>query len=110
GSERFFVTWGRVQDSVDPNPGAALVLRHAAQCDLGGKPVGARVCWSLAEARDAHYFYEALVHFASQSVSDGRDFQEWLALVSEQMERGAEIYYLGSHHGPGDPGLQVLRL
>jgi hypothetical protein len=63
---RYFTTWGRVHDPVDPDPIAHVVLRNAHRYDLGGTPVSAEVCWSLQEASDEPYFHEALVEFASE--------------------------------------------
>jgi hypothetical protein len=48
GTERFFMTWGRIQDPVDPAPLAQIVLQNAAHFAPGGTPVDARVCFSLA--------------------------------------------------------------
>jgi hypothetical protein len=110
GAERFFVTWGRIQDAVDHVPVATLVLRHARSgWDLGGTAIGARVCWSLAEARDAPYFYEALVHFGSLSVPYGDAYEDWRARIAQEMEKGEHLYYLGRRSGPSDPELDVLR-
>ncbi len=61
GTTRFFITWGRIQSTVDPQPLEELVLRHAAGFDLGGTPVRARLCDTLQEARNEPYFFEALV-------------------------------------------------
>lgn len=108
GTERFFVTWGRIQDPVDPGPVARLVLRQSRGFDLGGVAVGARVCWSLAEARDAPYFFEALVEFASSSIPDGERYEEWRAQIAEEMEMGRHISYLGRRNPPSAPQLDVM--
>lgn len=42
GARRFFVTWGRIQDPVDPDPVCAVVMRFARGCGLGGEAVTAR--------------------------------------------------------------------
>jgi hypothetical protein len=39
GARRFFLTYGRIQDRVDPGPVCELVLRHAHRYALGGKAV-----------------------------------------------------------------------
>jgi hypothetical protein len=81
GARRFFVTWGRIQDVVDPDPVCAVVMRFAQSCALGGQPVAARVCSTLreaAETEDAPMFYEA------------RREQ-----IAKEMERGRSIYYCG---------------
>ncbi len=84
---RYFMTWGRIQHAVDPRPLAELILRHASMFGLGGQPTAAEVCPTLQAARDAPYFFEALISFGR-----GR---------AEAMARGEEIFYLGQ--GPGRP-------
>lgn len=64
GRSAFFVTWGRIQDPVDPRPLEELTLRVATQFSIGGRPLSARVCASLREAASQPYFYEALLTFA----------------------------------------------
>jgi hypothetical protein len=94
GQERFFLTWGRIQHVVDPGPLAALILQHATNYDLGGTATKARVCWSLAEAQDALYFFEGLIHFASQ-YREQVPYETWRAKVADEMEEGQHLYYLG---------------
>ena len=65
GAERFFLTWGRIQHPVDPEPLERLMLRLSPAYDLGGKPVKARVCRSLPETAHAPYFYKAFFSSAS---------------------------------------------
>jgi hypothetical protein len=50
GESRYFMTWGRIQDVVDPEPLEALVMRHASGYDLGGEPARALVCFALSES------------------------------------------------------------
>ncbi len=108
GTERYFITWGRLQHAVDPHPLASLVLRHAHGFALGGTPVGARVCWSLWEARDAPYFYEGLTEFAREPIPDGRRYTKWKTRKIRALEAGKEIYYCGAEHGPSDPPLDAI--
>jgi hypothetical protein len=108
GTERFFITWGRLQDAVDPGPLASLVLRHADRWNLGGTPVGARVCWSLWEARDAPYFYEYLVDIAREPIPYGQGYGKWKAKKIRALEAGKEIWYCGAEHGPPDPPLDAV--
>lgn len=95
GTERFFVTWGRIQDPVDPNPLAAVVLEHASGFSLRGKPVAARVCWSLSEARDEPYFYEALLHFAWDPIPYGKGYKARRKKKAKALSLGKELHYLG---------------
>jgi hypothetical protein len=69
GRQRYFLTWGRIQDSIDPGPVCELVFRFSRSCSLGGVPVSARLCGTLREAADspdAPCFYESFLAFASR--------------------------------------------
>ena len=95
GDRRYFVTWGRIQDKVDPAPLEQLVFQHSSRCDLGGEPVRAILCDSLREARDERYFFEALLAFGQQQIPYGDSYAAWRAETQEAMENGRELYYLG---------------
>jgi hypothetical protein len=71
GSERFFLTWGRIQDAVKPAPIEQLMLGVSTQFSLGGKPVNARLCPSLQEARDEPYFYESFFGMCQRTIPFG---------------------------------------
>ncbi len=58
GQRRYFLTWGRIQDAVDPALLEQLVLRQSPRFSLGGKPIRARLCLSLQEASRESCFYE----------------------------------------------------
>lgn len=95
GDTRFFMTWGRIQDEVDPGPLQALVLHHAASFDLGGIATAARVCDSLQEAKDARYFFEGIFDFAQRPIPFGAGYPAWRAEMAEALEQGEHLYYLG---------------
>ena len=98
GELRYFITWGRIQDEVDPEPLAALMLEHSRRFSLGGPVQRARVCRSLREAADsrfAPYFYESLLVFARQPIPFGPDYQKWRADRAAAMAMGKEIGYCG---------------
>jgi len=99
GRQRYFLTWGRIQDHVDPGPVCELVLRFSRSCSLGGVAVSARLCATLREAADspdAPYFYECFLAFTSRPAPSGEeDYQAWKAAITEKMERGQEICYCG---------------
>jgi hypothetical protein len=98
GGRRFFVTWGRIQDPVNPDPVCATVLRFAHGCDLGDAPAGARICRSLREAADtadAPYFYECFMALCRQPIPSGTDFESWRQSRAEAMDHGREIAYCG---------------
>ena len=96
GTSRYFVTWGRIQDNVDPEPVQEIVLRHARVCSLGSPPVSAHLCATLREAAEsveAPYFYEAMVRFSADLPRDIDD--SWRAARDAAMRSGREIYYCG---------------
>jgi hypothetical protein len=101
GGLRYFVTWGRIQDEVDPEPLASLVLEHSRRVSLGGLAERVRVCQSLreaAESNSAPYFYESLLVFARQPIPIGPDYQQWRAERATAMAEGKEIVYCGEPH------------
>jgi hypothetical protein len=95
GSVRYFVTWGRIQDSVDGGPVSDLVLKFASHLD----PVDARVCTTLREAAEspaAPYFYEALFDFAARGpIPYGDRYEDWRRERAAAMAAGREIYDCG---------------
>jgi hypothetical protein len=50
GTSRYFLTFGRIQDVVEPGPLCELVLSHAAPYVLGTNVVGASICSRMREA------------------------------------------------------------
>ncbi len=98
GGHRFFVTWGRIQHPVDPDPVCAVVMQCATAGMLGGEPVAARLCSTLreaAESDDAPWFYEALVSYSRSSMPFGEGYEAWRERMADEMERGKQIYYCG---------------
>ena len=96
GEDRFFMTWGRIQDPVDPEPLEALILRRCSKFALGGEAVSARMCRSLQEAAGAPYFFEALFSFSQQPIPFGPRYEAWRKRMAERMEKGKELYFLGA--------------
>jgi hypothetical protein len=96
GGSRYFLTWGRIQDPVDPAPVCDLVVRHAAHL----KPASARVCSTLREAAEsdaAPYFYDGLFDFAQRgAIPRGDGYEAWRAERATAMEAGREIYDCGT--------------
>jgi hypothetical protein len=96
GSERFFLTWGRIQDSVDPSKIEALILRVSEQFALGGQPKRSRLCPSLQDACREPYFYESFFGMAQTRIPFGEStYSPWRAENDEQMQKGNQIWYLG---------------
>lgn len=98
GGERFFLTWGRIQDRVDPAPLAELVLKHSRAFSLGDEPVTAIVCKTLREAASspsAPYFHECLLAFASSPIPAGAAYEQWKDDRAAAMREGREISFCG---------------
>jgi hypothetical protein len=103
GGSRYVITWGRIQDEVDPTQLEALVLAHSRRLDLGGTAERARVCFSLREAADsgsAPYFYEGLLDFAHRPIPFGAGYEHWRAERAAAMAADREIYYCGKPNEP----------
>jgi hypothetical protein len=100
GESRYFMTWGRIQDTIDPKPLAELILRHASTFAIADEPESARVLGSLHYAvQDSPLFFEALFSLASEGIPFGRRYEQWRKKKAREMEAGKEIWHL-SHFGP----------
>ena len=95
GEHRYFITWGRLHDVVDPRPLAHVILANAHHFSLGGKPIQASVCDSLSEASGAPYFFEGLLAISRESIPFGPGYEEWRKSKLEAMAKGREIHFLG---------------
>jgi hypothetical protein len=95
GENRYFLTWGRIQDNVDPQPLAGLVLSRASRFAIDGVPASARLLWTLQPAADAPYFFEYFFMMTQTQIPFGSKYEAWRNKIAEQMENGKEIYYLG---------------
>jgi hypothetical protein len=98
----YFITWGRIQSAVDPAPLEKLILGVASHFAIRGTPTSTRLCWSLRDARDAPYFYEALLHFAQRPIPFGPDYQKWRRQINLRQRKGKEIYFVGPFKEPSD--------
>lgn len=93
----YFITWGRIQSPVKPEPLEKLICNVAPHFAVGGMPAKARLCLSLQDAREAPYFYEALLSFAQQPIPFGPDYEKWRRRINRRMRQGREIYFLGPY-------------
>ena len=96
GARRYFITWGRIQNAVDPEPLEQLILQHCTDWDLGGEPVKAHMCGSLQEASHEPYFYECFFSISQQTIPFGDQYASWKAEMNKSMYAGKELYYLGN--------------
>jgi hypothetical protein len=116
GCTGFFVTWGRIQDAVDPRPLEELTLRVATRFSIGGRPMTARVCANLREAAAEPDFYEALLTFAQKPIPYGAGHNDWRREKAKTMEEGQESTSSEqgrtkrSHPGPASANLPKAHL
>ncbi len=99
GNRRYFITWGRIQDPVNPDPLCALVRRHADDGPLEGIVESARLCGALREAADsgdAPYFYECFSAFCRRPIPFGSEYESWRRQRHQAMTAGKEIADCGA--------------
>jgi hypothetical protein len=96
GGSCFFLTWGRIQNAVDPAPLEAVIMSVANRFSLPGTPLGARVCVSLQEAREAPYFYECFFELCQRPIPFGDGYEEWRQERDERLRGGREISFAGT--------------
>jgi hypothetical protein len=93
GTHRFFLTWGRIQERVDPEPLEQLIFDHCEASDLGGTPIKASLCGTLQEAVSAPYFYECFFMMGQQTIPFGKNIpsgrSKWIRRC--EMERTSII-------------------
>jgi hypothetical protein len=87
----YFVTWGRV---LKPLELESVLKRHASSFGLKNV-TSVTVCDNLGEAASARYFYEALIHFASNPIPFGKPYGAWKRKTAKQLILGKEIYFCG---------------
>lgn len=92
---RYFLTWGRIQDPVNPKPVEQLVLKHCGRFALGGVPVKAKLCASLQEASGEPYFYECFFSLCQKTIPFGENYHAWKQEMNNKMQNGEELYHLG---------------
>jgi hypothetical protein len=96
GSERFFLTWGRIQDSVDPKMIEELVLKASERFNLSWKPRASRLCFTLQEASNAPYFYECFFTMCQTLIPLGQQtYEPWRQKMNDEMQKGRQLWYLG---------------
>ncbi len=95
GQRCYFLTWGRIQDNVDPEPLEAVIMSVASRFATPGVPVRARLCTTLQEARDAPDFFESFFSFCQRPIPFGDGYEEWRTQMDERMRAGHEIAAIG---------------
>jgi hypothetical protein len=94
------LTWGRLQDIVDPAPLEKLIMSVAYQNSLGGEAMSAELCYRLQEAAGEPYFFECLFSMGQNRIPFGPGYAEWASETAEKMAMGKEIWYLGRSEIP----------
>jgi hypothetical protein len=96
GESYFFMTWGRVVDSVDPAPLFRAVRPHLTKFHGIDRVRSMHMCRSLQEASRTRYFFEALFTFASEGIPFGvKTYPRWRAKVRRRIAQGKEIDWRG---------------
>lgn len=88
------ITWGRIFDAVDAASLLEAVTPHLSQFGLRDYS-DVFLCYSLAEASDQPYFYEALFNFSRQEIPFGEGYEAWREEKRRKILSGKDIYYLG---------------
>ena len=95
GGTAYMMTWGRTLSEVDPAPLEALISEVASGFSLRSVATRVEVCYSIAEARDAPYFYEAVMSFSAAMATERINSKKWKRTQAERMFAGKEIFYMG---------------
>lgn len=95
GSRLYVLTWGRIQDPVDPAPLEQLVFEQSVNRVFGEKLIRARLCRSLQEASQEPFFYECFFSMCQKKIPFGDDYPQWRKEIDDRMRSGKELYYLG---------------
>jgi hypothetical protein len=90
---RIVLTWGRIQDRVDPSTVEQLVGDFISP---RGIVRSCTMCTTLQEASLAPYFYESLFAMAQQPIPFGEDYEAWRAGRDEAMRAGKGMWDCGA--------------
>lgn len=96
GTRCYFLTWGRIQDPVDPEPLEAIVMEHAHRFATPGAPLSTRVCGTLQDAAEAPRFFEYFFGFCQERIPFGRwTYQRWRKRTDAEMRAGKHLAFCG---------------
>ena len=95
GQVRYWLTWCRLFDPVDPEPMIAAVRPHLRWSDKQGEIVEITVCVSLQEASDQPYFYEGLFWLGQTHIPFGDGYNAWKHAKRDELADGRALFYLG---------------
>jgi hypothetical protein len=95
GDPRYFLTWGRIQDTIDPAPLEQLILDQSHKFAIGGKAKSARLCRSLQEASQEAGFYECFFEMCQKKIPYGENtYPKWREDIEKKMRSGKEIWFI----------------
>jgi hypothetical protein len=100
---RYFLTWGRIQDRVDPSALERIVLEGSTGFALGGSPASARLCSSLSAAKKEPFFFECFFQMCQKPIPFGPGYERWRSEMDRLMRMGKELYFLGRDLRPDLP-------
>ena len=93
--KRYCLTWGRIQDAVQPEQLESIVLAQSKHFDLGGSiAVSAKICTSLKEASSEIMFYEHYFDMCQTHIPYGEGYEQWRVDMNKKMNQGKELYFL----------------
>ena len=95
GESRYFLTWGRIPEAVDPEPLLSIVRNNLHRFALGGAPELVELCPTLQDAAGAPYFFEALFTMSQRPIPFGTGYKAWRKRIQAALKNGQEIHYLG---------------
>ncbi len=95
GQVRYWLTWGRLFDAVDPEPMIAAVRPQLQWPGRRGQIVMVEICASLQEASDQPYFYEGLFWLSQTLIPFGDGYEAWTRVMRDRLAAGRELFYLG---------------
>jgi hypothetical protein len=96
GQRRYFLTWGRVFDPIDPTSLIDAVWKHLPKYQLPAKAVALDMCDSLQEAASQRYFFEAYLWFSHRPIPFGSRYAAWARATRLRILAGDDICYLGN--------------
>jgi hypothetical protein len=95
GERRYFLTWGRIQNTIDPKPLEDLILKKSSHFAIGGKAISARLCASLQEASNEPGFYVCFFEMCQMKIPYGKTtYPKWRSKINKLMRNGKEIAFL----------------
>jgi hypothetical protein len=94
--KHYFLTWGRIFDSMDPTELESVVAKHASNFGIKN-PRTVSVCDSLQNASTGRYFYEHLFHLSQERIPFGEStYWRWRAKMKRQILSGQQLFYCGA--------------